>query len=360
MGIQKGGNRAKSLFWKTPPKKVTIGEIITSPLPGPAPRDAELATLEAVLLVAREPLTSRKLARLTGLADGTKVRTLVRALNKLYDKEGSSFRIEEVAGGYQLLTRAKFAPWLMRLHGVQGGVQLSAPALETLAVVAYRQPVLRAEIEAIRGVQCGEVLRQLRERGLVRVVRRSQELGRPLLYGTTRKFLQTFGLRHIDELPRAELLRTARKTLSGTDNRTLNQYHRFPAAEEETNVKTLATIDPMEAQHHLPYSPQALSPARNQREDEDDFDEFEDEEEYDEEDEDEDEDDWEDEDFEDEDDEDLEEEDFEDASWEEVDDDEEEEDEEEDEDLDDDDEDDWEEEDEDWDDEDEDYEEEDD
>jgi segregation and condensation protein B len=86
-------------------------------------------------------------------------------------------------------------------------VRLSAPALETLAVVAYRQPVLRAEIEAVRGVQCDEVLRQLIDRDLVRIAGRSEELGRPMLYGTTRRFLQVFGLRHLDELPRGELLR---------------------------------------------------------------------------------------------------------------------------------------------------------
>ena len=174
---------------------------------GPNARDERLARLEAILLLSREPLVSRKLAQLAGLADGTKARTLVRTLNRLYDSEGSAFRVEEVAGGFQLMTRAKFAPWLRRLHGAAVEVRLSAPAMETLAVVAYRQPVLRAEIEAIRGVQCGEVLRQLIERDLVRIAGRSEELGRPLLYGTTRRFLQVFGLRHLDELPRNDALR---------------------------------------------------------------------------------------------------------------------------------------------------------
>jgi segregation and condensation protein B len=174
---------------------------------GPHARDERLARLEAILLLSREPLVSRKLAQLAGLADGTKARTLVRSLNRLYDSEGSAFRVEEVAGGFQLMTRAKFAPWLRRLHGTAVEVRLSAPALETLAVVAYRQPVLRAEIEAVRGVQCDEVLRQLIDRDLVRIAGRSEELGRPMLYGTTRRFLQVFGLRHLDELPRGELLR---------------------------------------------------------------------------------------------------------------------------------------------------------
>lgn len=172
-------------------------------------RDARLARLEAVLLLANEPLSTRKLAQFTSLADGTEARTLIRTLNRLYDAWGTAFRVEEVAGGFQLMTRARFAPWLRRLYQTPVETRLSSPALETLAVVAYRQPVLRAEIEAVRGVQSGEILRQLMERDLVRITGRSPELGRPFLYGTTRRFLQTFGLRNLDELPRAEALRSA-------------------------------------------------------------------------------------------------------------------------------------------------------
>jgi segregation and condensation protein B len=179
----------------------------TAAVRGPNARDERLARLEAILFLSREPLVSRKLAQLAGLADGTKARTLIRSLNRLYDSEGCAFRVEEVAGGFQLLSRTKFAPWLRRLHSAAVEVRLSAPALETLAVVAYRQPVLRAEIEAVRGVQCDEVLRQLIERDLVRIAGRSEELGRPMLYGTTRQFLQVFGLRHLDELPRPDSLR---------------------------------------------------------------------------------------------------------------------------------------------------------
>jgi len=141
------------------------------------------------------------------LADATEARTLIGRLNELYDEAGRAFRVEEVAGGYQLLTRAKFASWLRRLGHVPAEVRLSAPALETLAVIAYRQPVLRAEIEAVRGVNSGEILRQLMERDLVRISGRSEELGRPYLYATTKRFLQVFGLISLDELPRAETLR---------------------------------------------------------------------------------------------------------------------------------------------------------
>ncbi|KKK76351.1 hypothetical protein LCGC14_2864530, partial [marine sediment metagenome] len=157
---------------------------------GPVARSTRLARLEAVLFLSGGPQGSRKLAELACLEDGTRARTLVGALNRLYDTQGSAFRVEEVAGGFQLMTRPKFAPWLRRLHNATVEVRLSAPTMETLAVVAYRQPVLRAEIEAVRGVQCGEILRQLIERDLVRIAGRSEELGRPFLYGTTKQFLQ--------------------------------------------------------------------------------------------------------------------------------------------------------------------------
>jgi segregation and condensation protein B len=169
----------------------------------------DLARLEAILFLAREPLTSRKLSQYANLADGTQARTLVRRLNEQYDAVGRAFRVEHVAGGYQLLTRRKLAPWLRRLAHVPGETRLSAPALETLAVIAYRQPAGRADIEAIRGVNCGEILRQLMDRDLVRISGRSEELGRPYLYATTKRFLELFGLNQIDELPRGEELRTS-------------------------------------------------------------------------------------------------------------------------------------------------------
>jgi segregation and condensation protein B len=185
---------------------------------GTARRDEAIARLEAVLFVAGEPLGSRRLAQLASLADGTLARTLIHRLNRLYDEEESAFRVEEVAGGFQLLTRPQFGPWLRRLHRAAAEVRLSAPALETLAVIAYRQPTSRAEMEAIRGVHCGEILRQLMERDLIRVCGRSEDLGRPFLYATTKRFLQVFGLRHLDDLPRAEILRDALHNLPTHDS----------------------------------------------------------------------------------------------------------------------------------------------
>ncbi len=157
--------------------------------------------LEAVLLMAKSPLSTRKLAQLARLADGTEARTLVRELNRLYDARGRALRVEHVAGGYRIMTRPVLAPWLARLGHLPEAVRLSSPMMETLTVIAYRQLVSRADVEAVRGVNCGELLRQLLERDLIRIAGRGEELGRPYLYGTTKRFLKLFGLSGADALP---------------------------------------------------------------------------------------------------------------------------------------------------------------
>ncbi|MEM9658069.1 MAG: SMC-Scp complex subunit ScpB [Planctomycetota bacterium] len=165
---------------------------------------AKLARLEAILFLAREPLSSRKLADLADLADGTEARSLVGRLSEQLSDHRSALQPVEVAGGFQLLTRPQASDWLSRLHGHSDAESLSNPAMETLSIVAYRQPIGRAEIESIRGVQCGELLRLLMQRDLLRIVGRSEDLGRPFLYGVTRRFLQVFGLRRLEELPRID------------------------------------------------------------------------------------------------------------------------------------------------------------
>lgn len=167
---------------------------------------ARLARVEAVLFLAKEPLSSRKLASLANLADGSEARGLVRELQARYESAARAFRVEEVAGGFQLLTHPRFAEWVRRFSPGKSALGLSGPALETLAIVAYRQPVLRAEVESIRGVACDEILRQLMDRELLRIVGRASELGRPILYGTTRRFLEVFGLKSLDDLPRSRQL----------------------------------------------------------------------------------------------------------------------------------------------------------
>jgi len=164
-------------------------------------RDEKLALIEAALLTADEPLTGRRLALVTGLEDAALVRRLMSKLQTLYEEEGSAFQVHEIAGGFQLLTRPEYHPWLLRLRQSGHDLRLSPAGRETLAIVAYRQPIMRADIEAVRGVQCGDVLRLLMEKGLVRIAGRHDSLGRPVLYGTTKKFLQVFGLRSLKDLP---------------------------------------------------------------------------------------------------------------------------------------------------------------
>jgi segregation and condensation protein B len=170
----------------------------------PLARDAKLARLEAALFLADEPLAAKKLAEAAGLADAAEARSLVARLRSLYDADGTAFQVADLAGGYQLLTRPAFEPWLVRLRRPAPGLRLTPTALETLAVIAYKQPVTRAEVDAVRGAACGEVIRVLMERGLVRVAGRHDSLGRPQLYATSKKFLQAFGLNALAELPAAD------------------------------------------------------------------------------------------------------------------------------------------------------------
>jgi segregation and condensation protein B len=181
----------------------------TSEPRGELARDPRLALVEAALFAADEPLTTRKLATVAGLGDGSEARRLVRKLQVFYDQDGTAFQVEEMAGGFQLLTRPAYHRWLARLKRGGHDLRLTATSRETLAIIAYRQPIVRADIEAIRGVHCGDVLRMLMEKGLVRIAGRHDSLGRPVLYGTTKKFLQVFGLKTLKDLPQVEQLRAA-------------------------------------------------------------------------------------------------------------------------------------------------------
>ncbi len=173
----------------------------------PHARDAKLARLEAVLMIADEPLAARRLAEAAGLADAAEARRLIGRLAELLAADGSAFRIEEIAGGYQFQTVPVYHTWLARLKRTGHELRLTGAAMETLAIIAHKQPVMRAEVDRIRGVASGEVIRQLMEKGLVRISGRDNSLGRPQLYGTTRKFLQAFGLNSLQDLPEVASLR---------------------------------------------------------------------------------------------------------------------------------------------------------
>jgi segregation and condensation protein B len=313
--------------------------------------------LEAAIFLSPEGETSRKLAKLAGLADATEARTLIRQINQSLDAQGRAYRIEEVAGGYAMMTRNQFAPWLRRLAYVPGTLKLSQSALETLAVVAYRQPVLRANVEAIRGVSCSEVLKQLMELDLVRISGRSEELGRPYLYGTTRRFLQMFGLRSADRLPRMAWVNQSQSTLSPQEFADLDSESKESTVKMSFTGAALLERNAHNVDETLLEDHRLVPSAIDDDEDFDDDDVDDDDEEDDFDDDDEDEEAWDDDDDEEEPEDEEEADDLEEeeAEWEEVEDEDEEELEEEDDevdDVDDDDDDDWdddEDDDEDWD-----------
>ena len=157
--------------------------------------------LEALLFVHHEPLSVERLVAVLGEIARSEVREALEALQVDYDREGRGLQLVERAGGYQIVTRADYAPWIKRLDKTKAVPKLSRSALETLAIIAYRQPLVRAEIEEIRRVETAGVLRTLLERKLIRIVGRKDVPGRPILYGTTKDFLKQFGLRDLAELP---------------------------------------------------------------------------------------------------------------------------------------------------------------
>lgn len=187
-------------------------ELAEAPSHDPCARNSKLARLEAALILADEPLSARRLADVVGLLDAGEARALIERLKELHDLDGTAFQIEEIAGGFQLLTRPQYHPWLARLKRTGHELRLTSAALETLAVIAYKQPIMRAEVEKIRGVACSELIRQLMEKGLVKVAGKHDSLGRPQLYGTTKKFLQAFGLNTLKDLPEVESLKSGNRS----------------------------------------------------------------------------------------------------------------------------------------------------
>jgi segregation and condensation protein B len=164
------------------------------------------SVLEAVLFATDEPLTESKLANIAETT-AKQVRDSIESLNAKYAAENHAFRIEQIAGGYQMLTLNTYNFWLKKMLRARSDNKLSPAAMETLAIIAYKQPIIRADIEAIRGVAVGEVIRSLMYKGLVKITGRAEILGHPMLYGTTKKFLEIFGLNSLKDLPKAEELK---------------------------------------------------------------------------------------------------------------------------------------------------------
>ncbi len=156
--------------------------------------------IESLLFVTDDPLSVDKIKNALGIAEAAPVREALKELATEYEARGGGFYLNQVAGGYQLRTRPKYREWIKRLVQPKAH-RLSRAALETLAIVAYKQPIIRSDIEHIRGVDSGGILRTLLERKLIRVMGRREIPGRPLIYGTTKLFLEVFGLKSLQDLP---------------------------------------------------------------------------------------------------------------------------------------------------------------
>ncbi|MBI3637079.1 MAG: SMC-Scp complex subunit ScpB [Candidatus Rokubacteria bacterium] len=166
----------------------------------PTPTDV----VEALLFASDSPLEAERIREVLDLGDVTEARALVAELKERYATADRALSIAEVGGGYRMVTRPEIAPWLLRLAKTRTRARLSRAALETLAIVAYRAPASRPEVDAVRGVNSEAVLENLLERRLIRIAGRKDAPGRPFLYETTREFLVAFGLRDLADLPKVE------------------------------------------------------------------------------------------------------------------------------------------------------------
>ena len=186
--------------------------------------------IEAILVSADSPVSPGRLVALLDNLSGRDVRKAIDDINHAYDEAGLAFSVVEVAGGFQLASRPQFGPWVRKFHQHKGRVRLSQAALETLSIIAFKQPITRIEIDAIRGVNSAGVIRHLMEHGLVRLSGRSEGIGKPMLFGTTREFLLHFGLNSLADLPKP---RELEELLAETDR----------LAEAEAEIESEQALD---------------------------------------------------------------------------------------------------------------------
>ena len=163
--------------------------------------------IEALLFSSSKPVTVSEIKKVLRGFKPSQIEKIIVGLKEEYSQENRSFQIQEIAGGYEVSSNPKYAPWIMKLEMQKRARQASQSALETLSILAYKQPVTRAEIEDLRGVDGGSVIATLLEKGLVKIVGRKEVPGRPFMYGTTEKFLEHFGLKGISDLPQVSEIR---------------------------------------------------------------------------------------------------------------------------------------------------------
>ncbi len=208
--------------------------------------------IEAILFASAKPMTVAELKKVVKGFSAQRIEQIVRELHEEYLREGRSFGMNEVAGGYEVSTDPKFAPWIMKLELQKKARQATQSALETLAILAYKQPITRAEIEDLRGVDVSGVVSTLLERNLIKIVGRKEVPGRPYLYGTTEKFLEHFGLKSLSDLPNISEIRTlVEKSVRKEDllrtERMIPVEQTQAAAQPDPNQAAEAEVEPSES-----------------------------------------------------------------------------------------------------------------
>ncbi len=223
--------------------------------------DTELKrVLETLLFITDAPLPAARLAQLCEIKNKERVESALNELRKSYDDEGRTLQVMQVAGGWQLATRPEYGLWVRKLYNNKMTVRLTQAALETLCIIAYKQPLTRAEIEAIRGVEVIGPLDTLTQRRLVTVVGRRESIGRPILYGTTSEFLRQFGLNSLDGLPKLESfnIENAAAGAQSTAVELIEQDSiQEPVAGGEPPAATLKAAEPAAAGEPAEVSPEA-------------------------------------------------------------------------------------------------------
>lgn len=217
-------------------------------------REEAKRIIEAVLFVSDKPVAADTLKEILRNMEPADITKCIDQLNSEYGSSGRSFSIKEIAGGYQMLTDPLYSKWISELYK-KGPEKLRGPALETLSIIAYRQPITRSQIEAIRGVNVDSVLQTLEERGLIRTRGRVDGPGRPILYGTTSEFLQHFGLKSLDDLPKL-------KEFQESDLDFVQEQEKAQVIDTETGK--LRTLSPGQPAGEEGNRPQDLSNAMEQ------------------------------------------------------------------------------------------------
>ena len=195
--------------------------------------------IEALLFAATKPLTVQEIRKAVKPLTAKGIETIISELREEYVREGRSFEVIEIAGGFEMATRKEYAPWILKIELQKKAKQVTQSALETLAILAYKQPVTRAEIEELRGVDVSGVMTTLVERGLIKIVGRKEVPGRPFLYGTTENFLEHFGLNKIADLPSiADIQSLVEKSVRKEDLLGVQKNVPVPAEEEKAESET--------------------------------------------------------------------------------------------------------------------------